>query len=128
MNVALLGTGLMGKPMAERLRAAGHGVTVYNRTKEKAAGLGAAGISIAERPAEAVRAASCVILMLADAKAIRAVLLARRTRKDLAGRTVIQMGTIGPQESQAINKEVLAAGGDYLEAPVLGSIAEAQAG
>lgn len=128
MDIAVVGAGLMGRPMAERLHAAGHRVTVYNRTRKKIADLTQAGIAVAERPEDAVRAASCVILMLADAQAIRAVLLAAPARKELAGRTVIQMGTIGPRESQAFQQEVRAAGGDYLEAPVLGSIAEAQAG
>jgi 3-hydroxyisobutyrate dehydrogenase len=127
MNVAFFGVGLLGRPMAERLAETGHSVTVYNRTRAKAQGLRQAGVTIAERPEEAVRAAACVVLMLADAPAIREVLLAEPARRELAGRTVIQMGTIGPRESQAIQQEVTAVGGDYLEAPVLGSIAEAQA-
>lgn len=128
MNIAFLGTGLMGRPMAERLKAAGHAVAVYNRTIEKVLDLRQTGIGIHEQPEEAIRAASCVILMLADAKAIRAVLLSSTVRQELKGRTVVQMGTIGPKESQAIGKLVLDAGGDYLEAPVLGSIAEVQTG
>jgi 3-hydroxyisobutyrate dehydrogenase len=128
MNIAFLGAGLMGRPMAERLKAAGHTVTVYNRTRDKIADLARAGMTVVERPDEAVRAASCLILMLADATAIRAVLLSNAARQELTGRTVIQMGTIGPRESQAIQRDVRAAGGDYLEAPVLGSIAEVQAG
>ena len=128
MNIAVLGAGLMGRPMAERLKAAGHAVAVYNRTIEKVLALRQAGVDIHERPEEAIRAASCVILMLADAKAIRAVLLSSTVRQELKGRTVVQMGTIGPKESQAIGKLVLDAGGDYLEAPVLGSIAEVQTG
>lgn len=128
MNIAFLGIGLMGRPMAEQLKAAGHVVTVYNRTRNKVADLGKTGITVADRPEDAVRASSCVILMLADAAAIRAVLFSSAVRQELKGRTVIQMGTIGPKESRAIGKLVLEAGGDYLEAPVLGSIAEAQAG
>ncbi|MBM4122452.1 MAG: NAD(P)-dependent oxidoreductase [Nitrospira sp.] len=128
MNIAFLGAGLMGRPMAERLKAAGHAIAVFNRTRDKVADLAKAGITVAERPEEAVRAAFCVILMLADAKAIRTVLLSSTVRQELKGRTVIQMGTVGPRESQAIQRDVQAAGGDYLEAPVLGSIAEVQAG
>jgi 3-hydroxyisobutyrate dehydrogenase len=128
MNIALLGAGLMGRPMAERLKAAGHGVTVYNRTRDKVADLAKAGMAVAEGPEEAARASLCIILMLADAGAIRAVLLSNAARQELKGRTVIQMGTIGPGESRAIQRDVQAAGGDYLEAPVLGSIAEVKAG
>ncbi len=46
----------------------------------------------------------------------------------IEGRTIIQMGTIGPSESRSIQHEIARAGGQYLEAPVLGSIAEARAG
>ena len=66
--------------------------------------------------------------MLTNAAAIRDVLLCDASRQHLAGKTVIQMGTITPTESKAIRDEAVAAGGDYLEAPVLGSIPEAQAG
>lgn len=118
----------MGRPMAERLAGAGHGVTVYNRTREKAEALRQAGIAVAERPEGAVHSAPCTILMLADYPAIQSTLLTDAVRNELAGRTVIQMGTISPRESQALQQEVTAVGGDYLEAPVLGSRAEAQAG
>lgn len=128
MNVAVLGVGLMGRPMAERLKASGHAVAVYNRTKDKIADLPAQGIGVADHPEGAIRAASCVVLMLADVMAIREVLLTGPAQRELAGRTVIQMGTIGPWESRALQQDVEAAGGAYLEAPVVGSIAEARAG
>ncbi|HJU06747.1 MAG TPA: NAD(P)-dependent oxidoreductase, partial [Nitrospiraceae bacterium] len=86
------------------------------------------GITIADSPEDAIRAVSCVILILADAPAIHAVLLNPGARHALAGRTVIQMGTIGPEESRTLRDHVVAAGGDYFEAPVLGSIAEAKGG
>ncbi len=128
MTLALLGTGLLGAPLAERLAAAGHAVTVWNRTKAKADALRPAGIAVAAQPAEAVRAAEAVVLVLTDARAIREVLIEGPARAALAGRTVIQMGTIAPADSRTLLQEIQAAGGDYLEAPVLGSIAEAKAG
>ncbi len=128
MKIAVLGAGLLGRPMAERLNAAGHAVHVFNRTRAKIADLSTAGIAIMDRPEEALAAASCVILMLADAPAIREVILLPASRQALAGRTIIQMGTIGPDESVALQREVQTAGGDYFEAPVLGSIAEVRAG
>lgn len=127
-TIAFLGTGLMGQPMAERLLAAGHAVVVYNRTEEKAAQLRSKGAVVAEQPDEAIRSAECVILMLADAQAIRQVLLSESSRNALRGRTVIQMGTIGLRESEGIQQDVVAAGAEYLEAPVLGSLPEARAG
>ena len=128
MKVGFLGTGLMGLPMAQRLLDANIELIAYNRTPSKLEGLKAAGAAIAEHPHEAIAMCECVILMLTNASAIRSVLLSDSSQQQLAGRTVIQMGTITPTESRAIREEVVAAGGDYLEAPVLGSIPEAKAG
>lgn len=128
MKVAFLGAGLMGLPMAQRLANTNIELIAYNRTPEKLEPLRAAGVEIVEYPHEAIAACECVILMLTNAAAIRNVLLSDTSRQQLAGRTIIQMGTITPTESKAIRDEVIAAGGDYLESPVLGSIPEAQAG
>jgi 3-hydroxyisobutyrate dehydrogenase len=128
MKVAVLGTGLLGYPIARRLHEAGHRVTAWNRTPEKAEPLRAVGVEVVARPAQAVVSADVTLLVLADAVAIRSVLLAEDVAASLPGRTVVQMGTIGPAQSVAIQQAVQAAGGEYLEAPVLGSIAEANAG
>ena len=128
VTVGFMGTGLMGLPMAERLLAANSAVIAYNRTAAKLELLKNAGVAIAQSPVEVLQQAECVLLMLTDATAIQTVLLSPEVRPALAGRTIIQMGTIAPSESRAIAAEVEAAGGDYLEAPVLGSIPEAQTG
>jgi 3-hydroxyisobutyrate dehydrogenase len=128
VNIGFLGTGLMGGPMAERLIAANHSVTAYNRTVEKLDPLKAVGAAIAPSPSDAIAASEFIILMLTDAKAIREVLLSEAARSQLRDRRVIQMGTISPEESQAIRDDVTAAGGEYIEAPVLGSIPEARSG
>lgn len=128
MDIALLGTGLMGRPMAERILQAGHKLAVFNRTLEKAHPLKPLGAKIASRAEEAIQSSECVLLMLADAQAIQDVLLSDRSRKELSGRTVIQMGTISSLESIDLNRRVSEYGGNYLEAPVLGSIPEALTG
>ena len=128
MKVAFIGAGLMGRPMAERLLAAGYQVSVFNRSMEKAESLRSAGAEIAPSAAEAIQSANCLILMLADAAAIRQVVFDSNPRPELKDLTVIQMGTISPSESIAFQEEVREQGGDYLEAPVLGSIPEASAG
>jgi len=127
MKVSLLGTGIIGYPMAERLLQAGHQVTVFNRTRAKAEPLAAWGAEIAPTAAQAVRAGQCVILVLSDAAAINALLFDREG-VEFEGRTFIQMGTIAPPESIALKEKIAARGGDYLECPVLGSKAEAQSG
>ena len=128
MTIALLGTGLLGRAIAERLQSVGHTVTVYNRTTVKALPLQACGITVVTRPEQAMAQADCVVLMLADAAAIRAVLLTPGSLAVLQGKSVIQMGTIAQEESLALQAEIEGAGGSYCEAPVLGSLAEAQAG
>ncbi|HMI38523.1 MAG TPA: NAD(P)-binding domain-containing protein, partial [Nitrospiraceae bacterium] len=75
MTIALLGTGLLGRALAVRLQSVGYTVTVDNRTATKALPLQACGITVAIRPEQAMSQADCVVLMLADAAAIRAVLL-----------------------------------------------------
>ena len=128
MKVAFLGTGLMGQPMAQRLLAANIPLIVYNRTPGKLEPLKAAGAEIAPKPYQAIRGADCVILMLTNAAAIYSVLLSDRSYGAIAGRSIIQMSTITPTESKEIQDAVVAAGGEYIEAPVLGTIPEAKAG
>ncbi len=128
MKLTLIGTGLMGFPMSERLLAAGFELTVYNRTREKALPLEKQGARVAASLPEAFQAADTILLMLTDAPAIRAVLFPDEVRSLLASRTIIQMGTILPVESQELRRKVERQGGKYLEAPVLGSIPNIKSG
>lgn len=127
-QVAVLGTGLMGRALAEKLLAAGYPVTVFNRTRDKALPLIERGAKVADRAGEAIERCECIILMLADHAAIQETLLAPRAKAKLKGKTVIQMGTIDPGQSQSVLAEVFSSGGDYLEAPVLGSMPQVEAG
>lgn len=65
-KVTLLGTGLMGLPMARNLAQAGVPMTVWNRTAAKAAPLEADGVRVAQTLVEAVTGADIVISMLSD--------------------------------------------------------------
>jgi 3-hydroxyisobutyrate dehydrogenase len=128
MRIAFIGTGLMGAPMAERVIALGYSLIVYNRTREKLEKLRSLGAEVADSPAKAIAESDCTILMLSDARAIDETLLSPESGPALAGHTIIQMGTISPSQSIHIRDTVNSAGGDYLEAPVLGSIPEAVSG
>jgi 3-hydroxyisobutyrate dehydrogenase len=128
VKVGFIGTGLMGEPMAQRLLNAKLSVVAYNRTPSKLEPLRASGAEIANSPEEAIASSDCVILMLSNAAAIREVLLSEASLRELSGRTVIQMSTIAPTESRGIGEAIVAAGGDYLEAPVLGSIPQVKSG
>ncbi len=126
--VAFFGTGLMGKPMAGRLLAAGFPMRVWNRTLHKASPLARQGAVVVPSPAKALQGASLLVLMLADKAAIDQALQGTGVREQLAGKRVLQMGTIGPGESQQLAQQLRQAGAQYLEAPVLGSVREAEAG
>jgi len=127
-SVGLLGTGLMGRPMALRLLSEGFQVTAWNRTESKTVALEAAGAVLAPSAGDAVASSDVVILMLTDAEAVTETILTNPAQQHLPGRTVIQMGTISPGESCRICREVQRSGADYIEAPVLGSIPEAADG
>ena len=73
-RVAVLGTGIMGAPMARNLLKAGFRVRVWNRTLDKARVLAAEGADLAETPAGAVREAAFLITMLTDTAAVLAVM------------------------------------------------------
>ena len=128
MKIGFLGIGLMGQPMAMRLLQANYEVTVYNRTKSKLQPLEEAGANPTDAASKVIQQADCIILMLTDAAAIKESILSDQAKSHLANRTIIQMGTIASKESQAIRDEVVAAGGEYLEAPVLGSIPQVKSG
>lgn len=128
MKIGLIGTGLMGQPMGLKLLEAGLSVIVYNRTASKLQPLQKAGAIVANSPQTVVKEADCIILMLTDANAIKEMLLAENTLSLLKKSTIIQMGTISPQESTTICNSITAAEGEYLEAPVLGSIPQVKTG
>ncbi|KGF70697.1 2-hydroxy-3-oxopropionate reductase, partial [Hoeflea sp. BAL378] len=99
LSIAVLGTGLMGLPMARRLIGAGFDVTVWNRDAAKSAPLLAEGARVAASAADAVRNATHVITMLTDGAAVENVLFAQGVAEALAaGATVIDMSSIRPSQ------------------------------
>ncbi|WP_324788100.1 NAD(P)-dependent oxidoreductase [Streptomyces sp. H51] len=130
MHVGFVGLGVMGRPMALRLAHAGTPLVVWNRTPSRAEPLRAAGAEVATEAAEVFARAEVVILMLADDLAMDTV-LGRGTpafAARVAGRTVVHMGTTSPEYSAALQADVRAAGGSYVEAPVSGSRVPAENG
>lgn len=127
LPVAVVGTGRMGAAMVGRVLAAGHPVTVYNRTASRAEGLGA---PVARTAAEAVRGASVVIVSLADDDAVRAAY--RGDDGIIAGldpgTVVCDTSTIAPATVREIAAEVTARGASLVDTPVSGSVALVQSG
>lgn len=127
-TIAVLGTGILGRAIAVRLQSAGCTVVVFNRTSSKALPLQSEGIAVVDSAEVAVRQADCTLLLLADSAAVRSTVLTQSCCPALKGKTVVQMGTIGPNESLQLEAEIGQSGGAYCEAPVLGSVAEAKEG
>jgi 3-hydroxyisobutyrate dehydrogenase-like beta-hydroxyacid dehydrogenase len=127
--IAFLGLGRMGGRMAPRLLEAGHELVVWNRTAEKRDPLVGAGAKPAESPADAARGAEIVITMLADSAALRAVTEGPNGIAAAVddGSTCIEMSTVGPS-AIAWLRSALPHGAGLLDAPVLGSLAEAESG
>jgi len=125
MKITILGMGLMGIPIGLRLQHCGHEVIGWNRSESALQRARAEGLAIEPELAVALQRAELVILTLSDAAAIDNVLFEGDTQSLLAGRTILQMGTISPDQSREIGTRVTGAGGEYLETPVLGSLPEA---
>jgi 3-hydroxyisobutyrate dehydrogenase len=122
MKIAFLGIGLMGKLMAERLLEKKYDVTVWNRTISKTDTLKLMGANVSSSSAEAIRKCDVIITMLSEFNAVSNSLFAEKNK--FAGKTVIQMSTIAPGESLIIKERVEQTGGEYIEAPVLGGVAQ----
>ncbi|MFF3485891.1 NAD(P)-dependent oxidoreductase [Streptomyces sp. NPDC002701] len=130
MYVGFVGLGVMGRPMALNLARAGTPLVVWNRTPARCAPLTAAGAEAVASPAEVFDRAGTVILMLADEAAVDTV-LGRGTpdfAPRVAGVVVVHMGTTSAEYSAALQDDIRAAGGRYVEAPVSGSRVPAEQG
>jgi len=125
-DIAFIGTGLLGYPMAERLLQNGYNLNVFNRTTEKAVPLKKIGAQIANSPYEAIINSKIVITVLTTFEANVETLLSDEI--NYTGKTVIQMGTIGTDENIELMRRINKLGGDYIEAPVLGSIPQIKSG
>jgi len=130
MKVALLGLGVMGRGMALRLCAAGHEVTVYNRTPGRATEVEKAGAVVAQSPRAAVADAGAAITMVANDQALHQVSEGADGLLEglSAGTTILQMSTVGPETTLWLAGEVERRGARMLDCPVLGSRAEAGEG
>ncbi len=130
MHVGFAGLGLMGQPMAANLCRSGVSLTVYNRSPGPRATLAALGAKVADSPDQLFSTCDTVILMLADDSATDEVLGRNSSafRKRISGRLVINMGTHAPSYSAALDAEIRAAGGAFVEAPVSGSRRPAETG
>ena len=126
MKLSLIGIGLMGKPMAISLLERGYELYVYNRTQSKTEELKEKGAVIADSSNQLIKLTDTIITMLSNYDAIKNVLF--NNNNDFAGKTIVQMSTIAPDESLELKANIEKLKGKYIEAPVLGSIPQIKAG
>ena len=124
-RIALLGTGLLGAAIGRRLLEQGHSLKVWNRTPEKCQALLEAGGQAISSLSDGASDCDTVISVLRDGPASAAML---QQLGELEGSCVMGMGTMAIAESQALEQQIKAQHGTYLEAPVLGSRPEALKG
>jgi 3-hydroxyisobutyrate dehydrogenase-like beta-hydroxyacid dehydrogenase len=130
-EVTLLGLGAMGSRMARSLLKAGHRVTVWNRSAAAAEPLIAEGAIAAPSPREAARASQFVIAMLRDDGASRAVWLDPETGAFAGmdeGAVAIESSTLTVACMHELSRYAQAKGTAFLDAPVVGSRPQADAG
>src|SRR5262245_24365931 len=123
MDIAFVGLGAMGSGIVPRLMAAGHAVTGWNRSRQKAEPRIAAGMRFAPTPLAPAAAADIVFSIVTDAAAVRSVALgADGIIADLKrGGIYVDMSTIAPDASRAVSAEFAERGLAMLDAPISGS-------
>jgi len=130
LPIGFIGIGIMGQPMARNLIKAGTRLVVWNRSADKAEALAAAGATVAQDIDDLFDRCEVVIFMMVNEAAMDAV-VGRGTpafANRVKGRTIVQMGTTSPTYSKALETDLRAAGGYYVEAPVSGSRKPAETG
>jgi 2-hydroxy-3-oxopropionate reductase len=119
-SVGFVGLGVMGKPMAANLLAAGVHLVVHNRSKGAQQELVALGAAGADSVADLVGRTGVVITMLPDDAAVRAVLGAGILASARPGTLVIDMSTVSPALSRELAQQAASADVHMLDAPVSG--------
>jgi len=125
MRIAVLGTGIIGAPVARNLAGAGLEVRAHNRTRERAEPLAEHGVTVAGSAQEAVEGADVVVTLLSDGDAVVAA------TDGLAfpeGAVWAQMSTVGIAATERLVARAAEAGVAFVDAPVLGTKAPAEQG
>jgi 3-hydroxyisobutyrate dehydrogenase-like beta-hydroxyacid dehydrogenase len=122
MKVAFLGLGNMGHPMAANLLKAGHQLTLWNRSNDKAKGLSAAGATVASTPADCVRGTEVAFTMLSDDAAVESTVFGDHGLLSALPHDAVHVSssTISVALSQRLHKAHAEQGQRYVAAPVFG--------
>jgi 2-hydroxy-3-oxopropionate reductase len=119
----------MGSRQARRLLEAGWALTAWNRSREKADALAPLGARVSDRPADAVRNAEFVVLMLENGRIVSDVLFEQGVAEALsADSIVVDMSSTNPSEAQDHARRLSERGVHYIDAPVSGGTVGADQG
>ena len=129
-KVGFVGLGIMGKPMARNLIAAGHELVVYNRSQEKAEELAEQGAEVAGSPKEIAEQSRVIITMLPDSPELEEVLAGETGVFEgiREGSLVVDMSTISPVVTRQLAEQARKTGAGMLDAPVSGGESGAEEG
>ncbi|GAA1020219.1 3-hydroxyisobutyrate dehydrogenase [Acrocarpospora pleiomorpha] len=127
IEVGWIGVGRMGTAMVRRLLSAGHPVTVWNRTPEKAEPLRAAGARVAAEPAETV-ACPVTVTSLATPAALEEVVIGRLLADPVRPSVLVDTSTVSMESSRRVREAAAEAGVPFLSAPVSGNPSVVEAG
>jgi 3-hydroxyisobutyrate dehydrogenase len=129
-KIGWIGLGKMGTPMSRQLIKAGYYVTVYNRTKPKEEALKSLGAIGVSSPRHLMQHADVIIIMVSDDPATREIFLADEGLLGIAaaGKIIINMSTVSPAISREMASLCGQQGNHYLDAPVSGSVKQAEDG
>lgn len=128
-KITLIGTGLMGLPMSRNLMAAGHDLTVWNRSAHRAAPLVGEGAKTTDTVAKAIAGAEIIISMLSDGYATGELLADADVQGALSkGMVWIDMSSAKPEHARAQSAMLAGLGVTHIDAPVSGGTKGAEAG
>ena len=133
MNIAFIGIGNMGGPMAINLQKAGHEVQAFDLSAAACATVREAGVAVASSAVEAASKADVVVSMLPASAHVEALYLGKDGQVGLldilpAGALIIDCSTIAAASAQKVGTAAQAKGYDFIDAPVSGGTAGAAAG
>ncbi|MFK9079457.1 NAD(P)-dependent oxidoreductase [Pseudomonas neuropathica] len=117
--VSVLGLGAMGSVLARTLLQAGYGVTVWNRSPERATALLQDGASLAREASEAINASNLIIICMIDKAVSQDVLSSLDPLLDMSGKTIVNMSTGTVDDVQRIAKRVNQHNGLYVDAGIM---------
>jgi 3-hydroxyisobutyrate dehydrogenase len=122
LQLAFIGLGIMGLPMAGHLLSAGHALTVHTRTRARAADLLDRGATWADTPAQAARAAQVIFICVPDTPDVEQVVLGDDgiLSAATAGKIVVDHSTISPDATRKMAAALAERGAQLLDAPVSG--------